>query len=73
MKHMKIIRDKVALRYLKDVTHIKEVFYTRGIIITLVGAEEAWYMYSSSVEAGWLNLPEDDIIFGCLEHLFEEV
>lgn len=48
--------------YIDDTIRIVKVSLNHGINLTLKQAEEVWILYSESMCAGWMGLPEDDEI-----------
>lgn len=61
---MKKLQLKKTFEYPYDVKRIVEIFAERGYEITHTDAFNAWTSYSDSVCAGWLNLGEDECVFG---------
>lgn len=46
--------------YLADTHRIVKVALQHGFTLSLPQAERAWLLFSDSMAAGWMNLPESD-------------
>lgn len=57
---MRRLNIDYKFEYPKDVRRIQIILLSNEIEATLKQCEELWNMYSESISAGWMNLPEDD-------------
>jgi aspartokinase-like uncharacterized kinase len=67
---MKILRIKnpESLRFPEDVARISKILLEKGYMATSDQCEYLWEIYSDSLCAGWLILPEDDeYVLNCIE------
>ena len=74
---MKTIRYRHAeddsFSYPGDVDRIVQAFESQGLYCTPEMANTLWHLYSDSMSAGWLFLPEEDSdVVECLRPYFEE-
>ena len=55
-----------------DVKRIQKVLANEGYEASLQDCEALWNRYSSSMCAGWINLPNDDFeLFACINGYIE--
>lgn len=59
MKRLKI-KTNDPIRYPEDVERIGRILFFEGYWSTPEECQQLWEMYSESVCAGWLILPDDD-------------
>ncbi len=62
-------------RYPKDIKRIIKAFVDEDMIVTPEQANDMWELYSDSMCAGWMGLPEsgDDLIVAVLRPYFQEI
>ena len=67
-----IINNHVEYRYPEDVERIVKILAERGYRATNHQANQVWDMYSESMCAGWMILPEnDEEVFDCIRLYIE--
>ena len=59
MKRLRI-KNPESLRYPEDVERISKILLEKGYWATTDQCEHLWEIYSDSLCAGWLGLPDDD-------------
>jgi hypothetical protein len=55
-----VIETSYQPRYPGDVSRIRKVAKSKGYYLTTKQAEKVWQLYSNSMSAGWIRLPDDD-------------
>lgn len=58
------------IEYPGDCRRIQKAFARHGFQVTELQASQLWEEYSDRRYAGWLSLPSDDKIVGCLAGLW---
>lgn len=73
MQKINIKNPDEKINYPEDCERIKKVLSERGYWATLFECQVLWSMYSQSMAAGWLILPEkDEDVFNCVQYYFNE-
>lgn len=61
MSYIKDALDELERpEYREDTERIVKVAFEHGVILTLTQAERAWLLFSESMAAGWMGLPDSD-------------
>lgn len=60
MQMLKIKYPNDGIRYPEDVERIGKILYDRGYFSTPEQCQQIWELYSDTLCAGWLGLPEED-------------
>lgn len=60
MSYISEVLGGTEVRYPGDVARIQRVAMAHGFVLTPMQAEQVWDLYSDSMAAGWMGLPESD-------------
>lgn len=72
MKTIRIIGEDDTTRQSCELEALQFALATMGYRASLAQAERLWDMYSDSMCAGWMNIPDhDDEIVNCIRPYFE--
>ncbi len=61
-----------VINFPDDCRRIQKALAKQGYLATELQASQLWAEYSENNFAGWLQLPTNDAIFGCVSNLIRQ-